>query len=88
VSSTSPFDVNLSENVLSYLRSLPPAEAQSLALHLSTFYKNATPQNSRALKALVGEKNDRVWLVGVYEVFYVFLPQEHRVEVALIRRKD
>lgn len=87
MSSTSPFDVVLSEIATDYLRSLPLAEARSLALHLSTFYKNGTPQNSRALKALEDEKHDRIWVVGKYEILYVFLEDERRVEVGIIRPK-
>lgn len=88
MSSTSPFDVVLSESARNYLRSLPLAEAQSLALHLSTFYKNGTPPGSRAMTALEEEKNDRVWLVSKYEILYVFRPDERRVEVGVIRPRD
>ena len=87
MSSTSPFDVELSEIAYHYLRSLPLAQAQSLALHLATFYKNGTPPNSRVLTALGDEKNDRIWLVGEYEILYVFLPEERRVQVGVIRPK-
>lgn len=87
MSSTSRFDVFLSESARNYLQSLSLAEAQSLALHLATFYKNGTPPGSRALMALEDEKNDRIWLVGEYEMLYVFLPEEGRVEVGVIRRK-
>lgn len=87
MSSTSRFDVILSELVRNYLRSLPLSEAQALALHLATFYKNGTPPDSRALTPLGDEKNARVWFVGKYEILYVFLPDERRVEVGVIRRK-
>ena len=87
VSSTSRFDVVLSESARNYLQSLPLAEAQALALHLTTFYKNGTPPDSRALMALEGEKIDRIWLVGEYEILYVFLPEDGRVEIGVIRRK-
>lgn len=87
MSSTPPFKVVLSETARSYLLSLPLAEAQSLRLHLLTFYKNGTPPNSRALKALENEKNDHIWLVGQYEILYVFLPEEGRVDVGIIRLK-
>lgn len=87
MSSTPPFKVVLSETARNYLLSLPLTEAQSLRLHLLTFYKNATPPNSRALRALENEANDRIWLVGQHEILYVFLPEEGHVEVGIIRLK-
>ena len=87
MSSTSRFRVDLSETAFNYLRSLPLVEAQTLALHLATFYKNGTPPGSRGLAALEDEKNDRIWVVGEYEILYVFLPNERRVEVGVIHRR-
>jgi hypothetical protein len=84
VSSTSRFNVELSESAKNYLHSLSQKEAKAVALHLATFYKNGTPQNSRALTALEGEENDRLWMVGAYEILYRFFPDERRIEVGLI----
>ena len=85
MSSASRFEVVLSESAKNYLDSLSRQEAKGVALHLSTFYKNGTPKDSRALTALDGEENDRLWIVGAYEILYRFLPHERRVEVGVIR---
>jgi mRNA-degrading endonuclease RelE of RelBE toxin-antitoxin system len=88
VSSASRFNVDLSESAKNFLDSLSKRDAKAVALHLATFYKNGTPKNSRALTALEGEENDRVWTVGVYEILYRFFPDERRVEVGVIRVKQ
>ncbi|MEA2491709.1 MAG: hypothetical protein QOH21_3501 [Acidobacteriota bacterium] len=87
MSSASRFNVDLSESAKNYLDSLSRKEAKAVALHLATFYKNGTPKNSRALTALEGEENDRLWTVSAYEILYRFLPHERRVEVGVIRAK-
>jgi CHAD domain-containing protein len=86
VSSTSQFDVLLSETARNYLLSLPEKDARAVAVYLLTFYKNGTPENSRTLTVLEDEKNDRIWIVGSYEFLYRFLPEDRRVEVGIIRR--
>jgi hypothetical protein len=86
VSSTSQFDVRLSDTARNYLHSLSPTEAYAVAIHLLTFRKNGTPPGSRALTVLEGEKNDRVWIAGEYEFLYRFFPEDDRVEVGIIRR--
>jgi len=88
VSSTSRLDVVLSDSARTYLLSLPKKEAQSIALHLLTLYKNGTPKHSRVLRTLDGEKSERVWIVGKYEILYVFVPEARRVEVGVIRPKQ
>jgi hypothetical protein len=85
VSSASQFDVLLSETARSYLLSLSAKDAEAVAIHLLTFFKNGTPDSSRALTALDGEQDDRIWIVGGYEILYRFLPQDRRVEVGVIR---
>lgn len=87
MSSASRFNVTLSESAKNYLHSLSKKEAKALALHLVTFYKNGSPENSRPLTAVKAEENDRVWTVGAYEILYRFFSQEGRVEVGVIGPK-
>jgi hypothetical protein len=85
VSSASHLDVLLSETARSYLLSLSAKDAEAIAVHLLTFYKNGTPPHSRVLTALTAETNDRVWIVGEYEILYRLLVRERRVEIGIIR---
>lgn len=85
MSSASHLDVLLSETARSYLLSLPAKEADAVRVHLLTFFKNGTPPHSRALTALEGEKYDRIWVVGGYEILYRFVPADGLVEIGIIR---
>jgi hypothetical protein len=85
VSSASQLDVLLSETARTYLLSLSAKDAEAVAVHLLTFFKNGTPPGSHPLTALEDEKNDRIWIVGGHEILYRFLAEDRRVEVGVIR---
>lgn len=87
MSSASRLEVLLSAAARDYLLSLPEREARTIAMYLLTFYKNATPAGSRALRALEREEHDRIWNAGKYEIAYRYFPDESRVEIGLIRRR-
>lgn len=84
MSSASRLDVTLSSRARAFLESLDPRSQRSLALHLVTFYKTATPHGSRPLapngKAV---ENERVWLAGEYEI--VYRVSGRKVEIGIIR---
>lgn len=86
MSSASRLDVVLSASARAFLESLDKRRQTALALHLTTFYKNARPPQSRAL-APSGKpvENERVWNIGEYEVVYRIGDDGCRVEIGIIR---